>query len=56
VRETDEGVLRKPVDPFPPAHLDDVAGMLKGQVKPRSDREIEQALEQEARRRWRGGN
>ncbi|MEX1198731.1 MAG: AbrB/MazE/SpoVT family DNA-binding domain-containing protein [Pseudohongiellaceae bacterium] len=56
VMETDEGVLLKPASPFPPARLDDVAGMLKGQVKPRSDRDIEQALEKDARSRWRGGD
>lgn len=54
--DTDEGVLLKPASPFPPTRLDDVAGLLKERVEPRSDREIEQALTREARRRWRGGD
>lgn len=56
VLETDEGVLLKPVSPFTPTRLDEVAGMLEGLVEPRSDQEIEQALEKDVRSRWRGGD
>ena len=56
VLETDEGVLLKPVSPFTSTRLEDVAGMLEGLVEPRSDREIEQALEKDVRSRWRGGD
>ncbi len=56
VLETDEGVLLKPVSPFTSTRLEDVAGMLEGLVEPRSDQEIEQALEKDVRSRWRGGD
>lgn len=56
VLDTDEGVLLKPVSPFPATRLDDVAGMLGELVEPRSDQEIEQALARDARSRWRGGD
>lgn len=54
VVDTEEGVLLKPVSPFPPARLDDVAGMLRELVDPLSDKEIEQALVKDVRSRWRG--
>ena len=56
VLDTEEGVLLKPVSPFPATRLDDVAGMLSELVEPRSDQEIEQALVRDARSRWRGGD
>lgn len=56
VLETDEGVLLKPVSPFTSTRLEDVAGMLEGLVEPRSDQEIEQALEKDVRSRWRDGD
>lgn len=54
VVETPEGVLLKPSATFPPTQLADVAGCLGGRVKPRSDRQIAEALRRDARKRWRG--
>lgn len=54
VIDTGDGLLLKPKAPFAPSDLADVAGMLKGRVTPRTDREIEAALTRSARKVWRG--
>jgi len=53
VIDTGEGLLLKPKAPFAPSELSDVAGMLAGEVAPRSDAEIDEALKQEMRSKWR---
>lgn len=53
VIDTGEGVLLKPQAPFQATALDEVSGMLKGKVPARTDQDIEAALVQDVRRRWR---
>lgn len=54
VIDTDEGVLLIPKAPFEATTLEDVAGMLKNRVEPRTEREIRAALDRDVRARWRG--
>jgi AbrB family looped-hinge helix DNA binding protein len=54
VIDTGDGVLLKPKAPFETAVLADVAGMLKARLKPRTDAQIAEALQQDVRRKWRG--
>ncbi len=54
VVETPDGILLKPSAPFPATRLDEVAGLLRGRVTPRSDAEIGAALRRDLRKRWRG--
>jgi AbrB family looped-hinge helix DNA binding protein len=54
VIDTDDGLLLKPMGPFAPAELAEVAGMFKQRVVARTDAEIETALRKDARRRWHG--
>jgi AbrB family looped-hinge helix DNA binding protein len=54
VIDTGDGVLLKPKAPFQATVLADVAGMLKSRTRARTDAEIEQALKQNLRSRWRG--
>lgn len=49
-----DGILLKPKVPFAVTGLSEVAGMLAGRIQPRTDEEIAVALENDARRRWRG--
>ena len=49
-----DGILLKPKVPFAVTELTEVAGMLAGRIQPRTDEEIAVALENDARRRWRG--
>ncbi|PKM09388.1 MAG: AbrB family transcriptional regulator [Gammaproteobacteria bacterium HGW-Gammaproteobacteria-4] len=49
-----DGVLLKPKAPFEVTALADVAGLLKGRIKPMTDAQIAQALQHDARRKWRG--
>lgn len=51
-----DGVLLKPKAPFQATVLADVAGMFKGRVTQKTDAEIEAALQQDARRKWRDSN
>lgn len=51
-----DGVLLKPRAPFVPTSLSDVAGMFKQQVSKKTDTQIEDALEQEIRGKWRGSD
>ena len=53
VIDTEEGLLLKPAACFAPKSLDDVAGMLKDKVQPKSDEEIQEALSMDIRSRWR---
>ena len=54
VIDTDEGVLLMPKAPFEATRLGDVAGMLKDRVKPRTERQIREAIDRDVRSRWRG--
>lgn len=54
VIDTDDGVLLKPKAPFAAAALTDIAGMLKARIKPMTDAQIMQALQQDIRGKWRG--
>lgn len=54
VVDTGDGLLLRPKDPFQNAALADVAGMLKGHIKAKSDEEIKEALTQDVRSKWRG--
>lgn len=53
VIDTEDGVLLKPSAPFAPTRLSEVAGMLAGKVTPRTDEEIDAALREGVRKRWR---
>ena len=54
VIDTEEGVLLMPKAPFEATTLDNVAGMLKDRVKPRTERQIREAIDRDMRSRWRG--
>ena len=49
--EVPGGLLLKPVRPFPPTKLEDVAGCLKYKGRPKSLAEMDQAIAKEVRRR-----
>lgn len=51
-----DGILLKPKAPFPSSTLANVAGMLKGRVQPKTDEEIQSAIERATRRAWRDSN
>lgn len=53
VIDTGDGLLLKPKAPFAPAELSEVFAMFKGKVATRTDEEIETALVQDLRRKWR---
>jgi AbrB family looped-hinge helix DNA binding protein len=53
VIDTEEGVLLMPKAPFKATRLGDVAGMLKDRVKPRTERQIREAIDRDVRSRWR---
>ena len=56
VIDTGDGILLKPKTPFAETNLADVAGMLRGKVVPRSDTEIEDAMNKDIRSAWRDGD
>ena len=56
VIDTGDGLLLKPKAPFAPSELSEVFGMFKGKVAPRTDEEIQAALAQDARKKWRDSN
>lgn len=56
VIDVGDGLLLKPKAPFAPAELAEVAGLFKDKVTARTDEEIEAALREDARRKWRGGD
>lgn len=56
VIDTGDGILLKPKTPFAETGLADVAGMLRGKVVPRSDTEIEDAMNKDIRSAWRDGD
>ena len=56
VIDTGDGILLKPKTPFAETNLADVAGMLRGKVVPRSDTEIEEAMNKDIRSAWRDGD
>lgn len=51
VEETPEGVLLRPLRPFPPTRLDDVAGCLHYSGPARSIEDMEQAIADEVKER-----
>jgi len=51
VEQVNGGVLLKPVRPFPPTKLEDVAGCLKYKGRPKTMAEMDQAIAKEVRRR-----
>jgi AbrB family looped-hinge helix DNA binding protein len=51
VTDTGDGVLLRPKAPFPDTELDDVAGMLSGRVQPKTDAEIQAAVDRAFRDR-----
>jgi AbrB family looped-hinge helix DNA binding protein len=51
-----DGVLLRPKAPFAEAVLDDVAGLLKNRVRPKTERDIQSALAQGIRDKWRDRN
>jgi len=52
VEEHPDGVLLRSRRFFAPARFEDVAGCLKREGRPKSLREMDEAIEAEARRRW----
>lgn len=56
VIDTGDGLLLKPKAPFAPSKLDDLFGMLKGKVTPKTDQEIKETLAKDMRRKWRASN
>jgi len=56
VIDTGEGILLKPKAPFVATDIKDVAGMLKSKTNAKTDREIDAALKNAARRLWRDRN
>lgn len=56
VIDTGDGLLLKPKAPFAPSKLDDLFGMLKGKVTPKTDQEIKETLAKDMRRKWRDSN
>lgn len=54
VIDTGDGILLKPKKPFPETTLQNVAGCLKYQGKPKSLNEMEDAICQGVAEQWRG--
>jgi len=52
VEEHPDGVLLRSHRVFGPTHIEDVAGCLKREGRQKSLREMDEAIEAEARRRW----
>ena len=52
VIDTGDGLLLKPKAPFAPTILADVAGLFKGKVVAKTDTEIQAALLQDIRKKW----
>jgi AbrB family looped-hinge helix DNA binding protein len=53
VEDTAEGILLRPLSPFPRARIEDVCGMLKYSGPARSPEEMDAAVSAMIRRRWR---
>lgn len=51
VQEAGNGILLKPVNPFPPTRLEDVFGLLHHKGKPLSLEEMDEAIALGARKR-----
>lgn len=51
VEEKKEGVLLRPLKPFPPTKLEDVYGCLKYTGKPKTLKEMDEAIAKEVKRR-----
>lgn len=51
-----DGILLRPKAPFAETVLDDVAGLLKNRVRPKTERDIQSALAQGIRDKWRDRN
>ncbi len=52
--DSGDGLTLRPKTPFAPAVLSEVAGMFRGKSPVKSDAEIQAALVQDARSKWRG--
>lgn len=52
VIDTGDGLLLKPMTPFPETALPDVAGSLRSRVRPKTDAAIKVALKKDFRRKW----
>ena len=55
VEVTDNGILLRPVKPFPRTTIDQVAGCLKWKGKPATLKEMDDAIAREVRRRHERG-
>lgn len=51
-----DGILLRPKAPFTETALDEVAGLLKGRARPKTDRDIQSAVAQGMRDKWRDRN
>ncbi len=56
VIDTGDGLLLKPKAPFAPSELSEVIGMFSGKVAAKTEAQIEAALLQDMRRKWRDSN
>lgn len=56
VIDTGEGILLKPRAPFAPTELSAVFGMFKDKAVAKTEGEIEAALQQDLRSKWRDSN
>jgi AbrB family looped-hinge helix DNA binding protein len=54
VTDTGKGLLLRPKLPFNRSRLEEVAGMLSGKVKPKSEAQFRAALRDAIRKKWRG--
>jgi len=55
VEEFQDGVLLRPLQPYQPSRLEDVFGCLKYEGRPRTLQEMEEAIDEEVRRRHADG-
>ena len=53
VEDTAQGILLRPLNPFPQTRIEDVCGMLKYDGPARSPEEMDAAVSAMFRRRWR---
>jgi len=56
VVDTGDGLLLKPKAPFVPSSLSDVVGIFTDRVTPKTDEEIQIALAEDMRKKWRDRN
>jgi len=56
VIDTSDDILLQPTAPFPEAALDEIAGLLKERVRPKTDRKIKDAVARCTKGKWSGDN